>query len=288
VTTSLSTTGDAPAPPALATIAAALDGMRRHRGEKATSGLHPGLLVAADALLGPAEASPWIPATRLTDGTWVPALLEAARRRWSAQPHAAAALAWKSYTYWVALPAVAGYAAARRVPLMRPADVLVQVRDRHPLVTVGIRRAAVAVLPSDPLAAASGSGIRVVRDETALLAAFRRSLFDAHLAPVQARLLERVHLGRRTLLGSVAAAVAHAVVYSQWHAEPESVIRTGATLLDALGLTDLVELVPSAAGPVEVRRRTCCLAFTLPAPKICRDCCLRPADGTGVRSARPR
>jgi ferric iron reductase protein FhuF len=47
------------------------------------------------------------------------------------------------------------------------------------------------------------------------------------------------------------------------------------TLLRALGVDDLVELTPE----LEIRRKTCCLAFTLPEPKVCRGCCIgdRPA-----------
>jgi hypothetical protein len=45
-------------------------------------------------------------------------------------------------------------------------------------------------------------------------------------------------------------------------------------LLSDLGLADLVDFTPAGT----VRRRTCCLAFTLPRPRICRDCCI-PKDG---------
>src|SRR5688572_27095428 len=47
-------------------------------------------------------------------------LLDTAKQRWRAAPHAAAALAWKCYSYWTSLPAVLGYAVAHRVPLMTP------------------------------------------------------------------------------------------------------------------------------------------------------------------------
>jgi hypothetical protein len=45
------------------------------------------------------------------------------------------------------------------------------------------------------------------------------------------------------------------------------------TLLTALDLGGLVDFEPGPDGVV-VRRHTCCLAFTLPVPKICSGCCL--------------
>jgi hypothetical protein len=34
--------------------------------------------------------------------------------------------------------------------------------------------------------------------------------------------------------------------------------------------------VPSPTGEPTVQRKTCCLAFTLSEPKICKGCCIRP------------
>ena len=81
-----------------------------------------------------------------------------------------------------------------------------------------------------------------------------------------------MHLGRRTLLGSVASGVAHALVRVE-SAVPGLCDEIGDTLLGALGVADLVEITPGPA----VHRHTCCLAFTLPEPKVCRGCCLTPA-----------
>ncbi len=231
-------------------------------------GLAPGLLVADD--------TGWLPATRLADGSRLTDLLDAARRRWQASPHAAAALAWKSYSYWLALPAVLGWASARRVPLLRLADVLVRFGDRRALVTLGLRRSvAVAVLPSDPLALAGLPRVRPVRDEDGLLAALRASLLDGHLTPVLDAIHARVRVGERTLLGSVSSGIAHGVLRAA-HVLPGSAVAHVGTLLDALGIADLVELVSGPAGEPAVRRRTCCLAFTLPQPKICAGCCVKP------------
>jgi hypothetical protein len=235
--------------------------------DTALPGLAPGLTVD--------DRAGWLTATHLFDGH-MPQLLAAARRRWEAQPHAAAALAWKTYTYWLALPAVLGWASARRVPLLRSDDVLVHFEDHRPLVTLGLDRSiTVAVLPTDPLAALGLPHVRVVPGDAALLDEFRASLLDGHLTPMLGALREqRVRLGARTLLGSVASGVAHAVLRSA-DVVPGSTVANIRTLLGALGVDDLVELVPGAGGQLTVQRKTCCLAFTLPKPKVCSGCCIR-------------
>jgi ferric iron reductase protein FhuF len=55
------------------------------------------------------------------------------------------------------------------------------------------------------------------------------------------------------------------------------VLPTTYEILTALGLEDLVDLSSRRDGRpgLEVQRRTCCLAFTLPEPKICSGCCIR-------------
>jgi Ferric iron reductase FhuF-like transporter len=229
-------------------------------------GLAPDLLVH--------DTAGWQPTAELA-GDQLPVLLESARRRWQAQPHAAAALAWKAYTYWLTLPAVLGWGSARRVPLLTSSAVLMHFQDRRPLVTLGLRHdITVAVLPSDPLALADLPTVRVVPDEAALLAELRRSLLDEHLTPLLDAVHARVRLGSRTLLGSLASGVAYGVLRSA-DVLPGSSAATIGTLLDALGVADLVELVPGPTGALEVQRKTCCLAFTLPQPKICAGCCIR-------------
>ncbi|SCE71911.1 Ferric iron reductase FhuF-like transporter [Micromonospora viridifaciens] len=233
-------------------------------------GLAPGLLVTG-------EEARWAPAARLVDGTLLPELLRAAARQWGGTPHACAALAWKSYSYWTALPVVLGWASARRVPLLDPADVLLHFEDPHRLFTLGLRSSTtVAMLPGDPLALAGTADARVVADEAALLDALRASLLDAHFAPLIAAIQAEVRIGTRTLLGSVASGIAHGILRAS-DALPGSSTQSIGTLLDALDLSDLVELVPGPAGEPTVQRRTCCLAFTLPRPKICQGCCVRPA-----------
>jgi hypothetical protein len=229
-------------------------------------GLAPDLLVT--------DPAGWVPTAGLA-GDHLDLLLESAGHRWSAQPHAAAALAWKAYTYWLALPAVLGWASARRVPLLTAQNVLMHFRDPRPLVTLGLRAdTPVAVLPTDPLALSNLPEVRVVPDEAALLAEFRRSLLDEHLTPLLDAIHAKVRLGQRTLLGSLSSGVAYGVLRSA-DVVPGSSAETVNRLLTALGVDDLIELVPAPNGKLDVRRRTCCLAFTLPQPKVCSGCCIK-------------
>ena len=228
--------------------------------------------VAPDLLVR--DTTGWLPASALA-GSHLDTLLGSAGRRWNAQPHAAAALAWKAYTYWLALPAVLGYASARRVPLLTADDVLLHFDDPRPLVTLGLRAdIGVAVLPGDPIAIAGLPQVRVVADEAALLAEFRRSLMDAHLTPLLDAIHGRVRLGKRTLLGSLSSGVAYGVLRSA-DVLPGASAETIATLHAALGVEDLIELVPGRNGKLDVQRKTCCLAFTLPQPKVCSGCCIK-------------
>jgi hypothetical protein len=228
--------------------------------------------VAADLLVH--DQTGWQPAATLAE-EHLDTLLESAGRRWNAQPHAAAALAWKAYTYWLTLPAVLGWAAARRVPLLTSRDVLVHFDDPRPLVTLGLRAdIPVAVLAADPLALSGLPQVTVVPDEEALLAEFRRSLLDEHLSPLLDAVHGRVHLGKRTLLGSLSSGVAYGVLRSA-DALPGSSAEAIDRLLGALGVADLIELVADRNGLLDVQRRTCCLAFTLPRPKVCRGCCIK-------------
>lgn len=217
----------------------------------------------------------WISAADLISGDALPAMLDSARRLWQAQPHAAAALAWKHYAYWVALPAVVGWASARRVPLLRPADTLIRVDDRAPLLRVGLSPSTeVAVLPTDPLAVSGVPGVRVAADEADLLSVLRDSLLDEHLTPLLDRMRGEARVGARTLLGSLASGVAQGVLRTA-DVLPGRTADNIETLLSALGVADLVDLIRSPDGTLTVQRRTCCLAFTLPSPKVCTGCCIK-------------
>ena len=218
----------------------------------------PGL--ANPLIVGSSPGSDWVSASSIT----VSALVDAAHERWGAAPHAAATLAWKSYTYWVAMPAVLGWAISRRVIDVSAPNVIVKVNG-SPLITVGLRTGASIGL-SD-----------VDHHEDDLLRALRESLLDNHLEPLAGRISDEVNVGRRTLMGSVASGIAYAITRAG-EAVPNPTDSIS-TVLKALDLDDLVDILPGERP--DVRRRTCCLAFTLPQPKICSGCCLQFADARG-------
>lgn len=242
--------------------------LRAMFGTDRLPGLTPGLVVH--------DTAGWHPAGTLLDGSQLPNLMASAELRWrGASPHAAVALAWKAYTYWLSLPAVLGWASARRVPLLTPSHVLVHFEDHRPLITFGLHPATqVAVLPSDPLVALDLPQVRVVADEATMLGLLRDSLLDAHLAPLSDRLRSEVRLGQRTLLGSLASGIAHGLIRAA-DAVPGPIAETIDRLLKTLEVDDLVEVVAGATGELTVQRKTCCLAFTLPEPKVCAGCCIR-------------
>jgi ferric iron reductase protein FhuF len=254
----------------MAPVTATLAAIRARHGDAPTHGFRPEIV---------SDTAGWTPASALISGEAMPDLLAAARQRWQAQPHVAAALAWKCYTYWLALPAALGYTTARRVPLMYPENVLVRFGPQQPFLTVGLRRVEMAVRADDPIAAnlattADGAALRVVPDDAALRAAMRHSLVDQHLTPLLERLREHVHIGRRTLWGSLASGVAHGLSRAS-DAIPGPTIDAAHAVLTALDVDDLVDLDAESTGELRVQRRTCCLAFTLPEPKVCRGCCIR-------------
>jgi hypothetical protein len=258
---------------AVAPVTAALQALL---GTDDLPGLAPSLVVT--------DEDGWTPATELVNGAQLPTLLDRTRQWLGAAPPAAAALSWKIYTYWLALPAVHGWASVRRVPLLDPADVLVRFDRDEQLVTVGLRRSTVvAVLATDPLALTGLPQVRIVADEADLLDTLRTSLLDSHLAPMIAAIRARVRIGQRSLLGSVASGVAYILCRRTPQQSAESVNQ----VLSALGVDDLVDLVPGPTGELTVQRKTCCLAFTLPSPKICAGCCIRRLSDEGPDVPHP-
>jgi len=94
------------------------------------------------------------------------------------------------------------------------------------------------------------------------------------------RIHQQLHLGRRTLWGSLASGVSLALSRTAAGrparaSRPESTIDLAGTLLAELDIADLVELREQPDGQLVVQRKTCCLAFALPEPKICSGCCIR-------------
>ena len=213
----------------------------------------------------------WIPAADFVSGDALPELFAVAQRRWNAAPHAAAALAWKSYTYWLTLPVVLSWATTHRVPLVDPHHMVVRLDTGSPLLQIGFSKLQLAVPSGDPLV--NTPEALVVGDDHLLLKLMRVSLLDHHLEPLAERIHDRVKVGRHNLRGSIASGIAYGVIRAS-KALPGSPEETITTVLDAMGLQDLIELLPGEEGP-GVQRKTCCLAFTLPEPKICSGCCLR-------------
>ena len=259
------------------------------RGAFGTSTRLPGL--ASDLVV--ADPVGWTAA----DGDVEP-LLAAARRHWPAPPHVAAALMWKAYSYWLALPVAFSWVAARRVPRVAASDVLIQLDSPQAPIRLGLRTAIpAAVLASDPLLShppasallshppvsppVAGPAVSVVADEAALLEEVRRVLVGEHVEPLIEAVQRVVRVGRRPLLGSLAANLAHATRHAV-RAVPGASAREVGTLLAGLGLDGLVEWSADPAGLVTVRRRTCCLAFTLPQPRLCTDCCFSPEQMSGA------
>lgn len=226
-----------------------------------------GLLVADDA--------GWSPASALATGAGLRRWLDLAQARWHGSRHASAAKAWKGYAYRLGLPAVLGWACARRVPLLDPDDVLVRLwAGGGAPIAVGLRRSIrVAVLATDPIAHAGLPAVSVVSGEDALLGVLRRSLLDRHVEPLLDLLHHVVGLGPRPLLGSLASGLAYGGLETA-EVLPVSLSRPG-DLLAGLGLNDLVDVVPGPGGASTVRRHTCCLGYTLPESRMCPGCALR-------------
>lgn len=213
-----------------------------------------------------------LPATTLADGSRIDELLADAARLWGGSPHASAALAWKTYCYWVVAPAVLGYIADRRVPLLEADNFTFTVGEGEPMFSGRQLRPRFLVLGSDPLA--SAPGVEVAAGEDAMLRRMRESLFDHHLDAVLESIRGRVRIGRRTLLGSLASGICYAVANCATAGrEPADVIAKN--LLDAFDVADLVEVATDLHGRLDYRRHTCCLAFTIDGCGTCATCCVQ-------------
>ena len=246
----------------LGPIRDALAGVRARHGDGPTHGVPPGIVVPVSG------TSQWRPAAELTGPARIDELLHAASVRWPGGPHVAAALAFKSYAYWATLPAVIGFAAARRVPRVDAANTLARIHGVAPFVEIGLVRAELTALTSDPV-----PGAHLVDDDAALLAVLREQLLDRHLGPLADELHARARLGRRTLLGSLASAVCYALLRAS-DVLPGPAVPTAEMILKALGVADLVDFSPDAQGRLRVQRRTCCLEFAAETPRVCAGCVL--------------
>jgi ferric iron reductase protein FhuF len=245
----------------LAPLAPVLDALDTVRGGRAEFGIADDLRAGAD----------WSPARAPVDASALPRLLSVPITQWGAKPHAAAALAYKQYTYWLAMPVVLGWATARRVPLLSADNVAVEFLADTPYFRLGMLRPTVAVLADDP--AAGRPGTVVVDSADDLLAVLADTLRDRHVAPLIEATRRHVRIGAHTLWGQLAASVGYALAA----AEPvlDGAAADAHALLSALRLTDLAELCDTGDA-LRVRRNTCCLAFVVPSlgNRLCPDCCV--------------
>lgn len=219
------------------------------------------------------QAAVWYPASWIADvsGPALPRLLDDTAIRWGVGRHGAAALAFKGYAWAATLPVVAGWALHRRVPLLESARLRIGLSERLPHVRLDLSAVRVAVLPDDPVAA-HPNAVPVSHSAT-LLESVRATLVMGHLAEVVAALHDATRVGSRLLWGSVAEAVAAAMLYLPFG----DAARSARHLLGALGapLAQLVDVQGGPSGPV-VRRRTCCLWFTGESGRgeYCSSCCV--------------
>lgn len=189
----------------------------------------------------------WRPAAAYADSATVlgSGLLDRPTRTWGTAPHTAAALAWKAYSWWLVNPVVLGYADGAPLPRLQLANVEVALRDERPY-------AEFRVLDTTPL------------PRTDRVRGLRETLLEQHLAPVADALVTATRIGRRTLWGSVAEAVAYPLL-------ERGDLPAAEHLLDGLGLADLLT-IPDGTYAV---RRTCCQAIAVPGLGVCDSCPVR-------------
>ncbi|MDQ4086140.1 MAG: hypothetical protein M3165_10015 [Actinomycetota bacterium] len=185
----------------------------------------------------------WQPATRFADARTVvgTGLLDRPARRWGAAPHTAAALGWKAYSWWLVNPVALAFAAGRPLPRLDLHNVEVALREERPY-------AEFRVLDRAPLPHAD------------VVERLRETLLQQHLAPVIEALTTATRIGRRTLWGSVAEAVAQPLLA---RGDAQGAER----LLHGLGLAHLVTVDRGL-----VVRRTCCQAIAVPGLGVCDSC----------------
>ncbi|MEU5871777.1 hypothetical protein AB0A73_09480 [Glycomyces sp. NPDC047369] len=212
------------------------------------------------------------PAIELAAGERVEELMTAAGALWGGSAHANAALAWKTYCYWTLAPAVLGYVAARRIPVMDAANTVFRVSTDAPMFSVRQVRPRFLALPHDPCA--DHPDVEVAANEEVLLDRLRATVFDAHLGPVLEAFLARVRVGRRTLMGSLASGLSYAVA-SMAAVVPDADEVIAKTLLEAFDVAHLVDVATGEDGRLAYRRRTCCLALTIEGGRTCSTCCVQ-------------
>ncbi|WP_051326173.1 IucA/IucC family C-terminal-domain containing protein [Glycomyces tenuis] len=253
-------------PKLAAPLRTAADHVERRCGPHPLRGLRPWL----DGTAAPEGVD--LPGSALADGSRIGELLADSARLWGGSPHASAALAWKTYCYWVLVPAVLGYVSARRVPLLEADNFVFTISEDEPMFSGRQIRPRFTALSDDPMAGTPG--VETVAGEDALLERMRASLFDEHLDPVLEAIRREVRIGRRTLLGSLASGIAYATANcSSAGREPAEVVAKN--LLETFGVAELVDVATDEHGRLVYQRHTCCLAFTIDGCGTCSTCCVQ-------------
>ncbi|MEO3860709.1 (2Fe-2S)-binding protein [Acrocarpospora sp. B8E8] len=216
-------------------------------------GVLPGLVAESSSGDG------WIPAPELAREPYqaLAGFVDETAERWNAPRHVAAAVFWKTYTYWHIFPIALGWSINRRVPLMRLEHTMVRPSDAG--VTIAATEITVAVEPGDPVAGTPGT---VVSDD--LGATIREALLDGQQPLIEA-ISKLTRIGRRNLWGSTAEAFAGPLLETGPYQRAEDLLRSIGRPVDGL-------IEPHEDG---YRRRTCCLWVTLPDEEACSTCCVK-------------
>ncbi|GAA2976062.1 (2Fe-2S)-binding protein [Streptomyces fulvorobeus] len=188
------------------------------------------------------------------------------------RPHVAASRALHDYLWSVGLLMGGAWHLDRRVPLVRPRDVRVDLAEAVLHITPG----AFACLPDDP--AANTPGARVVPDEESLRTELRTAVAD-HVGPLLTAIAPRVRRGPRALWGMAGDDLVSAIWYlGRVLGQEEEALRATEALLPT-------PLAPYPAGasfrhlttsdgtrhPTRTRLG-CCLYYTISGTDACITC----------------
>lgn len=206
----------------------------------------------------------WRSASALDHQERVEELLLGPAHRWAAPRHAAASLAWKSYSYWLALPVVVARVFSVPVPVPTPDRVLYRLASCKPFVQFAFTASAetgdITVLPGEN----PGEELRF-------------TLLEQHLDPLIGRLVQATRVTPRVLRGELSYGIAriHQCASALIPRPTVSLM----DLLEELGLDTGVVVDPGEGRHPVVARRTCCLALVVPGlgHRVCADCVVPPS-----------
>ncbi|NUS73231.1 MAG: hypothetical protein HOQ05_07480 [Corynebacteriales bacterium] len=199
----------------------------------------------------------------------------------------AASQLWKNYTYWMAVPAVAGWVAHRQVLDLSENAVAVRFTPDSPYMRFGMLTRAVAHMDRDDDSRPSSVTLTHEDDVLEFLAT---QLIVGHFTPAVDAFRALSGLGTRILWGSVAVALTHPVstLSTLLRRDFSAELRGLQSLLGPNGR--LVDFAPvrDDAGNVETRplRRTCCQKMRIPGSTNCVSCPLLSPARRAELSAR--